>query len=484
MKKYIVLSIVLTLVMAAISIVPTSTAHTEADPQVVTLWAGQNIDAGTVSVWNDGDNIYVTFETTGEWEMTETHLYVGNTDPNDLTTAPGQFPYSGETEYVIPLSEICEYEMELNKKGNPTGKMIPISGTSGVDSDDSVYIAAHADVRKLDSIEWTELLTNGGFETPAIASGWTIVPDASLPGWTTAPNVPDTYGDPEGLELQRNLLVTAYEGDQYAELDAYYPIILTQTVTACESGEYRLSYAYAPRPTVADNQLNVIFGDYEADHSGSGVGGSSWTYIEELVTGSTSGTVDLVFTETGLDDQLGMFLDDVSLECKVYNYIYESAWGEGTDFDHPNWAMYFEYDIQGWTYLDTITVSSDGTTASIESLTAGEEYLFKVSGTYKYGNWDGGVYADAEWADRGTGDDPLGYTGWIKGDTEYSTDYGLDLYFIDGGSDISLDWGDYSASHEYSCYYTPSASSLGMKIWDSYHGDNVGSLTVLIYEWA
>ena len=77
--------------------------------KTVELVAGQNMNAGTVTVSISGGNLVVTFNTTGEWKMYATHLYVGTEKPTD--SAPGQFPYQhdwlkGVTQdtYTIPLS--------------------------------------------------------------------------------------------------------------------------------------------------------------------------------------------------------------------------------------------------------------------------------------------------------------------------------------------------------------------------------------------
>ncbi len=98
----------------------------------VTLWAGQNIDAGTVTVSSDGENLTVTYETKDGWELTETHLYAGLVAPTN--SAPGQFPYKHEDlggvttdTYVIPLAGIAE----------------------GLGCGDILYIAAHAALQKL-----------------------------------------------------------------------------------------------------------------------------------------------------------------------------------------------------------------------------------------------------------------------------------------------------------------------------------------------
>ena len=74
--------------------------------------------------------------------------------------------------------------------------------------------------------------------------------------------------------------------------------------------------------------------------------------------------------------------------------------------------------------------------------------------------------------------------GCVVYEKDFSTGELTATWSFDDGTDIPLDWGDYNEGHEYSCYYTPSTSSLGMRIWDSAYGDNVGILTVDIYEWA
>lgn len=83
-------------------------------PTVVTLIAGQSINAGTVTVSNDADYVYVTYSTANGYHLTQTHLYVGDCALIPVTNAgnpiPGQFPYSGTHNnadsytYQVPLS--------------------------------------------------------------------------------------------------------------------------------------------------------------------------------------------------------------------------------------------------------------------------------------------------------------------------------------------------------------------------------------------
>ncbi|WP_163832144.1 hypothetical protein [Spartinivicinus ruber] len=120
--------------------------------QTFTLYAGQNIDAGTVSVTVNGDNLDVTYSTTGGWELVETHVWVGRSLADMPQTRkgnpiPGNFPYhsgdiTGQTSYTesIPLSTLQFVCPE----------------------DDQVFkLAAHAALRKDNG--------SGGYETQ---TGW------------------------------------------------------------------------------------------------------------------------------------------------------------------------------------------------------------------------------------------------------------------------------------------------------------------------
>jgi hypothetical protein len=82
--------------------------------QIKTLYAGQSINTGTVSILVNGDNLDVVYETTDGWELMEAHLWIGS----DLAGMPqtrkgnpviGNFPYhsgdiSGQTSYMFSIS--------------------------------------------------------------------------------------------------------------------------------------------------------------------------------------------------------------------------------------------------------------------------------------------------------------------------------------------------------------------------------------------
>jgi hypothetical protein len=373
MKK--VLFPILALVLAIGLALPVA-AHTEASPYIVDLIADGGssataTDVGNVSVWNDGDKLHVKYEITDlDWIITETHLYAGkNVSP---TSAPGQFPYDDDdaasvsdtvVTYAIPLDDIDAYSMQVNKKGKPTGVMIA-DGTPGVGPCNDVYIATHAVVVKETT---TELVTNGGFETPEVTAvqGWDIF-DSPAGGWMV-----DWWGgstsyggqarpDPAHLELHEGVNGwLPYEGDQHAELDTDWDgpgggltnepasVEISQTLAACPSGNYTLRYAWSPRPSHSDNALQVLWdGSVIASHSGAGSSNTNWVLEEhEYLSGPSSGTVTLALRETGTPDSLGMFLDSVSVTCTEVEE--ETAWGDGMRFEgRNNWAMQFPYHIQ------------------------------------------------------------------------------------------------------------------------------------------
>ena len=86
-------------------------------PATVTpLFAGQTINAGSVTVTNDSSFIYVTYLTANGYTLTQTHLYVGNCAlipvNNPGNPIPGQFPYKSTHSnltsytYAVPISAI------------------------------------------------------------------------------------------------------------------------------------------------------------------------------------------------------------------------------------------------------------------------------------------------------------------------------------------------------------------------------------------
>ena len=150
---------------------------TDAGPMVVPLIAGQTIRSGSITVSNNGTNLYVTYGTTGTgWEMDEAHLYVGKNAPPKM--APGKFPYGDDVlpegttsrTYTIPLADIPEYDE----------KMKPIPGSAGLQPCQDIYIAAHA-VASTDTESETAWARPGGRRLVRIALCIVQVEDPAFP---------------------------------------------------------------------------------------------------------------------------------------------------------------------------------------------------------------------------------------------------------------------------------------------------------------
>lgn len=98
------------------------------------LIAGQNIDAGDVSISNDDTNLYVRITTQDGWLLTETHIFAGTGDipvNRNGIPVPGRFPYAN---YFSP--GVTTYT-----------EVIPLAGL-GVDCDDALKVAVHAVVER------------------------------------------------------------------------------------------------------------------------------------------------------------------------------------------------------------------------------------------------------------------------------------------------------------------------------------------------
>jgi len=108
------------------------------------LYAGQDIEVGTVTVWNDAEYIYVHYELNQYaidegWYLTEIHVHVGE-ELGDFPLAgrwgnpvPGQFDYK---EYFDLEDEVTEYTVEIDL------------GDWGFGAE--LIIAAHAVIEKIE----------------------------------------------------------------------------------------------------------------------------------------------------------------------------------------------------------------------------------------------------------------------------------------------------------------------------------------------
>lgn len=166
-------------------------------------------------------------------------------------------------------------------------------------------------------------LINGGFEEPEVdtSQDWDIYDSESVGlGWTVE-WAGDYSGapDPAHLEIHEGAVVTAYEGDQYAELDTDWDgpdgglnnepasVRIYQELETCPGDAYTLTYAWQCRN--ADSQIEVNFNDYHAVHPEVSCP-DGWNVVSVNVVADEY-IETLEFIETGIADSFGMFLDNV-----------------------------------------------------------------------------------------------------------------------------------------------------------------------------
>lgn len=97
------------------------------------LKAGQHIDVGSVSVWNDADFLYVKYETTGGWCLTETHVHIA-TQPELIPQRNGN-----------PIPGLFNHKKEHDCETEYTYVDIPLDWNP----DEVIYVAVHAEVQKV-----------------------------------------------------------------------------------------------------------------------------------------------------------------------------------------------------------------------------------------------------------------------------------------------------------------------------------------------
>ena len=97
----------------------------------VNLIAGQHYDVGTVAIDVDGDNLIVTYSTTGDWVLNATHLHITSCED-------GGFPFTGANN---PKIGHFDYASEHDAGTTEVTYAIDIGDITG-----ELCFAAHAEV--------------------------------------------------------------------------------------------------------------------------------------------------------------------------------------------------------------------------------------------------------------------------------------------------------------------------------------------------
>jgi hypothetical protein len=152
------------------------------------------------------------------------------------------------------------------------------------------------------------LVTNGSFEADAIPSG-TFAYLPSITGWTLASG--------PAIEIQNHVAGSPFDGNQFVELDSSANSGMYQDIATVAGQTYQLSFAYSPRPGVAEssNGIDIRWGGLDLGiikQTGIGHSDTVWSIHTYDLT-ATSSLTRLEFTATGTSDSYGGYLDAVSV---------------------------------------------------------------------------------------------------------------------------------------------------------------------------
>lgn len=167
------------------------------------------------------------------------------------------------------------------------------------------------DIRVTDSSKpGKNLVVNGSFETPVIKAGVEYL--SSFLGWKLSAGPAIEIMNPP----QAGVVGAAKDGGQLVELDSRAVSKIFQDIPTKPGKTYTLTFAFSPRPDVAENKLNVSWGDtkvVQLDKSGEGIGDTVWqVYTYNLkATGNITRLSFDNLDETS--NTVGSFIDSVSL---------------------------------------------------------------------------------------------------------------------------------------------------------------------------
>jgi len=354
---------VLTMVIMSIMVAQPAQAVT------VELLAGQDMLAGTVTAEIVGTDVVVTYQTSGAWLLTETHLQiecsVGAIPQKNGNPIPGDFDYSmmhdppvASYVYTIPIVDPGVEHPNFDKNGKYLVEPHDWSGC------ETLYIAAHAVVNGLCSLDLEEALP----EAVTMCVDW---PESGDNAYFPTVNVWDTFlaGEYEGWCLQSQesfdlpCIIADYSADVYSSYDAALSAFVDHPENLPKVN-WILNYINVGDPSACvgcdDGLTAYTYGDIQqAIWQLASIQNDADTYlndwcqcrVDEIVAAANAWQVangDIPFVP-GCGDYLGIVLIPYRADTsrmqpviiKIPCNCDETAWGDGTDFSGKNWATYF-----------------------------------------------------------------------------------------------------------------------------------------------
>lgn len=336
MKK--VFGIVLALVLTMSIAVPAS-AHTQSEPYVVDLIAGQHYDAGSVSVWNDSENLYVQYAVDPGWNLGLTHLAASTSLSGIPQTKkggpiPGKFKFDkylvGPGYYVVPLSKLkagAGDELYIAAHGEVT------AGSTGTPTlPAKAYMTVSAPYPDAPSY-LPEILVSGGTELDGTYPGWCLDADKIIVSGVTYYNttVHSSYAAlPEGMV------------EQPGNMDLLNWVLNQEYVgqPSPSGGVYTYGDVQAAIWLLVDNGL---------PRNTTSLGSWSQERTDEIVAAAYASGEGFI---PGCGDSIWIIIapviniQPIVIPLQIACGSDETVWAAGYDFPGSNWAMYFTYTVQ------------------------------------------------------------------------------------------------------------------------------------------
>ena len=222
----------------------------------------------------------------------------------------GAAAFSAYEAHIVNVTATIENAMSVPVSALDFGNVFPQEKL------DQTFNMSLSDAFLAQAGDNTNLILNGGFETPDVPTGgYAVYPNASQTSWTVESGA--------GLEIQDHAAGDPHGGNQLAELDSNNSSSISQTVTTVAGANYTLSFWYSPRPgrPSGDNTIGakvkvVSSGTLLVDQTigAAAVGGSNtnWQLFTYSFTAADTST-KVIFSDLGTSNSYGGYLDDVSL---------------------------------------------------------------------------------------------------------------------------------------------------------------------------
>ena len=186
----------------------------------------------------------------------------------------------------------------------------------------------------------SELIVNGGFEDPDIATGSYGIFPGGITGWTV---------NSGAIELQDNYpgLIGAIEGAQHLELDSTGNSAIAQAVATTAGETYKVEFLYSPRNDVSadSNPVEVWWNGTLLDTI---TGTTAGWQLHQYSVSATGASTSLELRSAGTNDSLGGFIDAVSVKQELdFSGADSLNGGSGNDTVYAGGADDFAFGDSG-----------------------------------------------------------------------------------------------------------------------------------------